>query len=274
VVAKEQEREEERKKDIMTGQEKPVVVSHIDTAVQFWVNLAGNNELESLEEKMSQIQVKKVNKIIVGKMVAALYDGLYCRARVAKKDSRTEGFWFVIFVDYGNRASIPERNMSVLPLNLGLNQWPQLAQRCQLAALRAPPRFSEYFNISGETFAQLIMPGPIASSDETSTEANKSQAPLVKELKIKILWDDYRRRKWYVLLMDQNTSINDEMLKEGYARYDNKGKETPPELLAAKDEFSKEYLKTAQKLSEEALEARHGLWESGDIDSDDEEELF
>jgi len=30
-------------------------------------------------------------------------------------------------------------------------------------------------------------------------------------------------------------------------------------------------LKTVQKLSEEALEARRGMWESGDIDSDEEE---
>jgi len=50
-----------------------------------------------------------------------------------------------------------------------------------------------------------------------------------------------------------------------------KGKETPQQLFESENETTKEYLKTVQKLSEEALEARRGMWESGDIDSDEEE---
>jgi len=159
--------------------------------------------------------------------------------------------------------------MVQLPENLSLSKRPQLAQRCQLAALRAPPRSSEYFNTSGEYFAGLIMPAPV--SNDTSPEESKPAMPLVKELKIKIMWDDSKRRKWYVVLMDQNTNINEQMLKEGYARFDNRGKETPPELFALEDDFTKDYQKTAKKLNDEALETRRGLWELGDINSDEEE---
>ncbi|ETO12322.1 hypothetical protein RFI_25054 [Reticulomyxa filosa] len=261
IARKEHERDEQKKKHDMTGKEKTVVVSQIDTGVQFWVNSNSSvNELEMLEEKMSRIPSVHPGKIAPGKIVAALYDGLYCRAKVAKQDSRNERMWFVIFVDYGNRASVPERNITLLPQELSLAQWPQLAQRCQLTALRAPSRNTEHFYVAGEYFAQLVLP----SSDHNNT-------PFVKELKIKILWDDYASRKWHVILIDErtNTNINEQMLREGHARFDHKGKETPSPLFTLEDEYTKNYLITAKKLCEEALAARIGLWRLGDVSSDE-----
>jgi len=262
IVAKRLESEEKRKKNEMTGKEKIVVVSQVDSGVSFWVNPTGNNELESLEEKMSRIPRAHPGKIRIGKMVAALFDGLYCRANVIKQ--RGDRLWQVIFVDYGNSGTIEEQNFTALPPDLHLSQCPQLAQRCQLAALRSPPRSSEYFTTAGQQFAASVMP----FSSETKTEEQSKR--LMKELKVKVIYDDYWARRWHVVLMDQATSVNEAMLKEGYVRFDHKGKETPEEIFASEDESTKEYLKTMKKLSEEALEARRGFYGFGDVDSDDE----
>jgi len=187
---------------------------------------------------------------------------------VANIDTRSNNSWFVVLLDYGNRASIDENNMALLPQELSLSSWPQLAQRCQLAALRPPPRKSEDYNVSGEYFAHLTMPLPVAESDEKSQE---NKPLLTKELTIKILWDDWDGRKWYVVVMDQGLNVNELMIKEGHARFDSKGQETPQELVNSEDELVKEYLKTSKTLNEEAMENRRGMWELGDVNTDDEE---
>jgi len=266
------ERQRQREEKSETGKEKVVVISHIDSCVQFSVNLVDSNNFDSMEEKMSRIPAHRARKIFIGKEVAALFDGLYCRAKVGQRDPRQDNQWFVSFVDYGNRASIPERNMAALPSELNLKSWPPLAHRCQLAALRVPPRRSQFFNTAGEYFAHLAMPQPAApSNSEAPSENTKAAVPFVKECTIKIIFDDWRSRRWFVVLMDQSTNINEQLVKEGHARFDKKGKETPQQLFESENETTKEYLKTVQKLSEEALEARRGMWESGDIDSDEEE---
>ncbi|ETO25276.1 tudor domain-containing protein [Reticulomyxa filosa] len=258
-----QEREEEKKKNDLTGHEKTVTVCHVDSAVRFWVNVDGSSELEKLEAEMARVPRQNPGTIRPGKIVAALYDGLYCRAKVLKPNPKDPSQWHVLFVDYGNRTWISHKDMTSLPQKLSLGQWPPLAHSCQLAALRAPSFNTVHFNISGEKFAELALPSAPKSENEKS---------LAKELKIKVILDDYGK-KWYVILLDQNTNINEYLVKSGYARFDQKAKETPQELLRLEDAFTKEYLRTVQKLNEEALQARIGLWEIGDA-STDEEDLF
>jgi len=67
----------------LTGKERNVTITHIDTAATFWVNVADKDvpcSLEEMEEKMSKIPNKKQNKIRLHDVVAALYEGLYARA--------------------------------------------------------------------------------------------------------------------------------------------------------------------------------------------------
>ncbi|ETO29361.1 tudor domain-containing protein / nuclease family protein [Reticulomyxa filosa] len=243
IFAKKQEYEEKKKQNDMTGKEAAVVVSHIDSGVYFWINKSGN-DLEKLEEAMSRLRSQRLSSSLrVGRTVSTSYDGLNCRARLIRQ--LQDRSWLVIFIDYGNKAIVAEKDLIGLSPDVTLDKFRPLAQLCQLAALRSPHRKSEYFNAAGEHFAKLVMPD--------------KESKTLKELKVKVLHDD--GRKWHVVLLDQNTIVNEQMLKEGYARFDQKGKEAPQQLLTSKDEFAQNYLKTAKKLNDDALEGRRGLWE-------------
>lgn len=229
--------------------------------------------LKNLEEQMSRIPWRNPGNIRPGKYVAALFDGLYCRAKVAARHPSRAYAWNVLFVDYGNRASVLEKDMAQLPHDLSLKNCREMARRCQLAALRSPPRNTRFFGIAGGHFAGLLMPRPAASANNDLSENKKSAPTLTKEWKIRILYDEWRRNRWHVVLTDQTTNVNEQMTKEGHTRFDKKEKDAPRELFALEDSFTKEYLKTVKKLNDEAFQARLGMWESGDIESEEEELL-
>ncbi|ETO13657.1 hypothetical protein RFI_23713 [Reticulomyxa filosa] len=71
---------------------------------------------------------------------------------------------------------------------------------------------------------------------------NKSHKLSPKELKIQVLYDDWERHIWHVVVINENVDVNQRMLKEGYARFDSKMKESPQELFAINDESTKRYL--------------------------------
>jgi len=63
-------------------------------------------------------------------------------------------------------------------------------------------------------------------------------------------------------LISNGKSVNDELLKEGWARVDTS------KLMGTDDQFKNTLLKTEGV----SREKRKGMWRFGDLDSDDEDE--
>jgi len=85
IKENEEENEEIRNKSSLIGKEYNVMVSHIETATIFWVNIVGNeakHSLDEIEDKMSKIPTTKARRVRPHDEVAALYEGLYARGVV------------------------------------------------------------------------------------------------------------------------------------------------------------------------------------------------
>jgi len=153
----------------------------------------------------------------------------------------------VKFVDYGNRAPVPESQMVKLPAEVNLRTTLPLAYRCELAALRPPMKNQEnYWRKAGEYFASVTMN---------------------KKLKIKILYDDYYSRTWHVELFHGNQSINKLMVSQGLLRLIRDFRD----YEALNDEYINNYLKDIKKAKEEAVSGHKNMWGYGEIDTDDEQ---
>jgi len=210
---------------------------------------------------MSKIPNTKSSKVRPYDAIAALYEGLYARGIALnivrdenennnEKDKKNIKTWNVKFVDYGNRAPIPESQMVKLPPELNLKAIPPLAYRCELGALRPPMKNqANYWRMAGEYFATLTMS---------------------KKMKIKILYDDYYNHLWYVELFHGNESINKSMVSQGYLRFIKNLRD----FEALNDEYINNYLKDIKTLKDQAVHAHKNMWYFGEIDSEDEQQQY
>ena len=251
-------RNEAQPENIRTGQTLRVIVSHIESGTMFYVNEADHDsdELDKMEEEMLRLKPVKIPKVKPRLNVAASYDDLYSRARLQKPDKRDpnkKNMWFVMFIDYGNRATISTQNMARLPDHLSTNKIAPLAIKCQLAGLRAPStkHGNRYFQDSGMRFSQLAM----------------GRGQNHKVLTMKILYDDYRAGRWLVELFKDKEctqSINKQMVREGMARISQPGV-FPADFEKSEDEYTKEYLQTIKQLKDDAVHGLRGMHEWGEL---------
>jgi len=183
-----------------TGQVVEVVVSHISSATEFYVNDANSKQMGVVNQKLAELSKNPTvpaAKAIKSKKVkfAAKYDGFYARCKVTNQDKRgaengDTGYWFVDFIDYGNRARVSRENLAELPDDLRIDRIPPLAMKCVLAGLRVEPN-GGYFAEAGHYVSSLVFP---------------EQQEM--KLKMRILHDDLYRKMWYVDLFVGDDSIN------------------------------------------------------------------
>jgi len=260
-----------------TGQAVEVVVSHISSATEFYVNDANSKQMGVVNQKLAELsknpKVPLPKAIKGGKKVkfAAKYDGFYARCRVTNPDRRgTEngdggntGYWFVDFIDYGNRASVSRENLAELPDDLRIDRIPPLAMKCVLTGLRVDPN-GGYFVSAGRFVSSLAFP----EQQET-------------KLKMRILHDDLYRKTWYVDLSVGDESINQMLANEGYVtRWKPRDL---PRCFSEKGEYGQawseehakavdEYFAEIRSNIEIAKSEHKNIYQHGDVSEEDEED--
>jgi len=260
-----------------TGQVVEVVVSHISSATEFYVNDANSKQMGVVNQKLAELsknpKVPLAKAIKGGKKVkfAAKYDGFYARCRVTNPDRRgsengdgNSGYWFVDFIDYGNRASVSRENLAELPDDLRIDRIPPLAMKCVLAGMRVDSNHG-YFVEAGRYVSSLVFP---------------EQQEL--KLKMRILHDDLYGKRWYVDLFVGDDSINQLLANEGYVTQ-LKPRDLP-RCFSEKGEYGQEWNEEHSKAVDqyfaeirqniEIAKADHKkIYQYGDVEEDDDDNL-
>lgn len=236
---KKKERRPERAKNMT------VQVTTLNDCVTFYGRPVKDPRAEMIESYMRTVNPTtcKFNpdfKPERNKIVAGLYedDGMFYRCRIlgpGAKDNDVR-LWRCDWIDFGERGDIKESGILEIEDSQVANS-PPLALKFVLAGVKPPPINSDYYASSSRRFWSEIV--------------NKT-------LDLKILRQNKDVR--YCIVNIDGESINDKMLKQGVLRV--------VEGRSMREEPA--YKEHLLKLQSEAKEAHVGLWEYGDLGSDEE----
>jgi len=273
---------EQRLKQSKTGEEVEVVVSHIETPTMFYVNMASSDDMQKMTQAMEKLAASKPTppkKIGAAKGVkyAAMYDQYYARVRVKGRDRRRQqqqqqggnndedsGRWFVLFVDYGNKASVSRNQFALLPEELRLDRVPALAQQCRLAGINVYTKDANAYNSAGYFFSSYAF-----------QSGNQ-------KLKMKILYDDQYSKTWHVELFVGDQSLNQLIASQGYVLL-ARDQELPREIVnkaefgqAWSDEhktYVEQYFDAIKANIDAAKNSHQGIFLHGDVEDDEDDNL-
>jgi len=244
----------------LEGKTHPAVITHIDNAVEFYVNMAneqGQDALAEIAQHMST--VNPINNPIpddwsfeVDKrpILAALFegDGNYYRFQVMnfkKKDHLYRG----LFIDFGNTEWVKEDQL--LPLDEAMQRIPGQALKCTLAGLKPPPAKTIYFQPAGEALDRVAYNRQLEIRFIKANEIRKTKSRITT-FEVEASFD--------------GQSVNTTMCSMGYARINPKKEK---DLM----EGEAEYLNGLQEAQKSAQVSNKGMYQYGvGFESDDEDD--
>jgi len=225
-----------------------VEVTQLLDCVTFFARNLNDPRAKQIEEYMSKVNPADNTPLFDVKnqdKVAGLYeqDGKYYRCRILnsfKDDENGIKQWRCDWIDFGQRGVIKQTQiLSIANADPQVRDGPGLAMKFVLAGLKPPPLKSTYYDTSCMRFWSEISGGTI----------------MVKILR-------QARDIRYCRVTVNGEELNDKMVAEGILRVQTgRGmRETP------------EYKAKLYKLQQEAKDRHVGLWEYGDLGSDEEDD--
>ncbi|KAL6996806.1 Translin-1 [Sarracenia purpurea var. burkii] len=245
-------------------EELKVTVTEVLGGGKFYVQIVGDQKVASIQQQLGSLSLKEAPFIGAfnpkkGDIVLAQFsaDNSWNRAMIVNAprgavESPTDKFE-VFYIDYGNQEVVPYSQLR--PLDPSVSSAPGLAQLCSLAYIKVPSLEEDYGQEAAVRLSEHTLNGPKdfrAIIEERDTSGGKVKGQGTGTV-------------FMVTLIDTNTnsSVNAALLKEGLARLEKRKKWEPKEKQAALDEL--------EKYQAEARSQRLGMWEYGDIQSDDED---
>ncbi|OMO94776.1 hypothetical protein CCACVL1_05833 [Corchorus capsularis] len=243
-----------------------VVVTEVLGGGKFYVQTVGDQRVASIQQQLASLNIQEAPVIGAfnpkkGDFVLAQFsmDNSWNRALVVNAprggvESKNDKFE-VFYVDYGNQEEVTYSQLR--PIEGSVAATPGLAQLCSLAFLKVPSLDDEF----GDEAAQFLSEQTLGSSlqframvEERDTSGGKVKGQGTGTLLVVTL-----------VAEKSDLSINAAMLQEGLARLEKRKR------WESKDR--KSILDNLEAFQNEAKTARRGIWQYGDVESDDEDEL-
>lgn len=245
---------EEKKEEKVAEPREPVApqvqkfdvrVSEAYDALNFFIQVDDSESLPAIQAAIEEVVAKPAPVAPFdgdkGDICLARFDdGNWYRSRVERWGD--DGYE-VMFIDFGNRSFIPTSSLRALPHNSPLVRQAPLARPAVLSGVRLA---RDYYEESAAAFLDLVYDRRLAATvDATDPATNKMHVTLVDAN------DDEKEAE----------SVNVKLLKSGLVRIPSKPLRNLRKLV--------DQLRPAEKL---AKDTRAGLWEYGDVSSDEDEE--
>nr|GMC69028.1 ribonuclease TUDOR 1-like [Ipomoea batatas] len=242
-------------------EELKVAVTEVLGGGKFYVQSVADQKVASIQKQLASLNLQEAPVIGAfnpkkGDIVLAQFsaDNSWNRAMIVNAprgavESLNDKFE-VFYVDYGNQEVVPYSQLR--PADASVSSASGLAQLCSLAFIKVPGLEDDYGQDAAIHLSELVLNAPKefkAVIEEKDTSGGKVKGQGTGTVFMVTLVDP-----------EADVSINAMLLKDGLARLEKRRRWIPKESL--------EELEKAQK---EAREKRRGMWEYGDVDSDDED---
>lgn len=240
------------------------VVTEVLGGGKFYVQAVADQKVASIQQQLASLNLKEAPVLGAfnpkkGDIVLAQFsaDNSWNRAMVVSAPrgvvQSTKDRFEVFYIDYGNQEAVTYNQLR--PLDASVSSAPGLAQLCQLAYLKVPTLEEDYGQEAAMLLSESTLNGPKefrAVIEERDTSGGKVKGQGTGTILLVTLIDE-----------ESDTSVNAMMLKGGLARLEKRRRWEPKDRQAVLDEL--------EKHQTEARTKRLGMWEYGDIQSDDEE---
>ncbi|XWS51529.1 hypothetical protein CRYUN_Cryun12cG0183800 [Craigia yunnanensis] len=243
-----------------------VVVTEVLSGGKFYVQTVGDQRVASIQQQLAALNIQEAPVIGAfnpkkGDIVLAQFsmDNSWNRAMIVNAprggvESPNDKFE-VFYLDYGNQEEVPYSQLR--PIDPSVSATPGLAQLCSLAFLKVPSLDDEFGNEAAQFLSEQTLGSSVpfnAMIEERDTSGGKVKGQGTGTVLIVTL-----------LAEKSDLSINAAMLQEGLARLEKRRKWEPKER--------KSVLNSLEDFQKEAKTARRGIWQYGDVESDDEDTL-
>eukprot|EP00957_Ditylum_brightwellii_P001404 110334-Ditylum_brightwellii.AAC.1 len=253
----EQKKEEVQAPKSKEEEEVKVQLSEIRSGNHFFYHVVGDEAIKEIDDSMKKFTEENGTSgapcdVKVGKVVAALFDGSWYRAKIVeKKENSTVS---VLFIDHGN-LDVVKVSTHLRPLSdeLGTDKIPPVAKE-----------------------AELILTIVRSTEDDYGLDAARMLNDVAwgKELNARVYYSS--EGKSYLTLTDpsdDSKSINETIVAAGLGRVP---KQSEVNAISKKVSSGSEAKKLATKFAkaqEAARTSRSGMWRYGDIGDDDDEDF-
>lgn len=241
-----------------------VMVTEVLGGGKFYVQTVGDQKVSSIQQQLASLSLQEAPVIGAfnprkGDIVLAQFsaDSSWNRAMIVNAprggvESPKDKFE-VFYIDYGNQEVVSYSQLR--PIDPSVSSAPGLAHLCSLAYIKVPSLEEDFGQEAAEYLSEHTLNGPKefrAKVEERDTSGGKVKGQGTGTNLIVTL-----------VAVDAEISINAAMLQEGLARLEKRKKWDFKERQLALDNL--------EKFQEEARTARRGIWQYGDIQSDDED---
>ncbi|KAL9229368.1 hypothetical protein vseg_004842 [Gypsophila vaccaria] len=251
---------ETRKKEVLK-----VVVTEVLSGGKFYVQTVGDQMVASIQQQLASLDIGEAPVLgsfspKKGDLVLAQFsaDNSWNRAMIVNvprggiAQSPNDEFE-VFYIDYGNQEVVPYSRLRPLPPSL--HSVPGLAQLCSLAFVKVPSLEEDYGQEAAEYLSELTLSSSQtfnAVIEERDTSGGKVKGQGTGTVLLVSVIDE-----------ESSSNVSAAMLKVGLARLEKRRRWDTKERKAAFDEL--------EEFQQEAKTKRRGMWEYGDIQSDDED---
>ncbi|XP_057749157.1 ribonuclease TUDOR 1 [Arachis stenosperma] len=241
-----------------------VVVTEVLGGGKFYVQPAGDQKIASIQQQLSFLNLQEAP--LLGAFSPKKGDIVLCHFLADKSWYRAmivngprgavqspQDKFEVFYIDYGNQEEVTYSQLR--PLDPSVSAAPGLAQLCSLAYMKVPNLEEDFGQEAAEYLSELTLGSGKefrAKVEDRDASGGKTKGQGTGTVLAVTL-----------VAVDTEISVNAAMLQEGLGRLEKRNRRDRREKQQALDNL--------EKFQAEAKTSRRGIWQYGDIQSDDED---